>query len=152
MTYRLIRNVFLIFAVVCFTGCGGGGGGGSTPATPVARLVPEAPSITGLTGQDVSVPIKVEETGSVASASFDLTFNDGVFEPVSGTRATASETVQGLPTGTICRYKWLDSHTLRVVYASSSDTQVGNTLVNIPLKVKSESDTGLTVVNATVNQ
>ncbi|MCL5103641.1 MAG: cohesin domain-containing protein [Armatimonadetes bacterium] len=168
---RKILSMILVAGIACLAGCGGGGGGGTaggsptggglatptTPTTPAPTtlgLQADAPSLTGKTGQEVTVPVTVTGSGTVTTATLDISFNDGVFEP-TGTRGdTGGQSAQtaDLPAGTVARYKWTDSHTIRVVYASADGASAGSVFLNVPVKVKAESAAGVTVANVTLNQ
>lgn len=147
---KTIRNlIFIVSAAVaiCCAGCGGGGGKSSTPLT----LSVTSPDLTGKTGEQVNLPVQTNGDGSVTSASFDLHFNSGIFQSTATLSSNTSVAVTGLGDDTACRYKWIDSQTIRVVYASASGTTGGNVLVNIPVKVLSESAPDVTVQQSAIN-
>ena len=171
---RKILPMILVAGVACLAGCGGGGGGGGTaggsaggglssptspaPAAPPASttlgLQADAPSLSGKTGQEVSVPVTVTGSGTITTATLDITFNDGVFE-ATGTRGdTGGQSAQtaSLSAGTVARYKWVDSRTIHVVYASADGVSTGSVLLNVPVKVKAETAAGVAVANVTLNQ
>ena len=108
--------------------------------------------LTGQQGQDIALGVTVSGSGTVYTADFELYFADGIFEPVGGVVIGQSEPVQGLPNGTACRYRWLDSRTIWVLYASAGGTGSGNVLVSVPVRVQAEGDSGLLVRNVLLNQ
>ena len=147
---RVKLPVLVLFALMC-AGCGGGGGSGGGNQT--LGLGVDPPDLTGQQGQDIALPVTVNGGGTAYTADFELYFADGVFEPAGGGGVQGqSAPVQGLPNGTACRYRWLDSRTIRVLYASAGGTGSGNVLVSVPVRVKAEGDSGLVVRNAQLNQ
>ncbi|MHB9036291.1 MAG: cohesin domain-containing protein [Armatimonadota bacterium] len=145
--------VSLALIVVC-VGCGGGGGGTGT-VTPVQTLGLDVtePTLSGRTGQTISVPVVVSGSGTAQNASFNLHFNSGVFEPVSGaTVGGNSVAIAGTASGVVARYKWIDAQTVKVLYASSSGAASGSALVSVPLKVKAETATALAVQSVLLNK
>ena len=150
--------IFICSAVIvlCCAGCGGGGGGGST-ASPVAPIVPltmsaEVPSLAGKTGEQVTLSIKADGSGKVTTASFNLHFNSGEFEPIA-TRSDLNPSIEvdGLPADTVCRYKWIDAQTIKIAYASAQGISAGNVIVGIPVKVLSESSPNVSIQQAVIN-
>ncbi|MCE5313977.1 MAG: cohesin domain-containing protein [Armatimonadota bacterium] len=140
-----------IVLAASLVGCGGGGGGGSSTSTLNLKIT--EPTLTGKTGGTVSVPVSVSGSGTVQTAIFDITFNSGVFEPASGiTIGGSSAAISGTSDNEVARYKWVDAQTVRVVYASSTGVSSGNILLNIPLKVKAETTSGLTVESEQINK
>lgn len=145
-------RIFIILALAAILAGCGGGGGGSTPQATLGLSVTD-PALTGKTGQTVSVPVTVSGTGTITTASFDLHFNSGIFEPVSSvTVGGNSVAVTGTTSTVVARYKWIDSQTVRVMYASSTGASSGGVLVNVPLKVKAETASALAVQNALLNK
>ncbi|MEN6355819.1 MAG: cohesin domain-containing protein [Armatimonadota bacterium] len=153
MKSATLLSIILALAAI-LSGCGGGGGGSSTPAPPTTLgLTVTEPALTGKTGQTVSAPVTVSGAGTVKTASFDLHFGSGIFEPVSGVTVGGSSVAVTGTSGTVAaRYKWIDSQTVRVLYASSAGAASGSLLVNVPLKVKAETASALAVQNALVNK
>lgn len=150
MKTATLLSVVLALAVI-LAGCGGGGGG-STSTTTLGLTVTE-PTLTDKTGQTISVPVTITGTGTVKTASFELHFNSGIFEPVSGvTVGGTSIAVAGTSSTVAARYKWIDSQTVKVLYASSAGVASGSVLVNVPLKVKAETESALTVQNTLLNK
>ena len=150
----LIRLSIILSLAAILAGCGGGGGGGSTPA-PVTSLdlTVTEPTLAGKAGQTLSVPVTITGTGSVRTADFNLHFNSGSFEPASGvTVGGSSVAVAGTASTVVARYKWVDSQTVRVLYASSTGGASGSVLVNVPLKVKAETTSALAVQYALINK
>lgn len=171
ITSKRLLVVALIASIACCVGCGGGGGGGSAPSggapstggaagTPVTPppatlgLTADSPSLTGKIGQEISLPVTITGSGTITTASFEVQFNDGVFEP-TGTRGDASgqsAALTEITTGTAGRYKWVDSHTIRVVFAAADGVASGTVLVNVPVKVKSQTAAGVTIQSVSLNQ
>jgi hypothetical protein len=142
----LLLIVTLAAASLFCIGCGGGGGGSSSSALGL-EVAP--PTLTGKTGQQISVPIEVTGTGTIHTATFDIHFNSGVFDPALSENSAAIETAAA---NSVCRYKWIDVQTVRVMYASSTGTAGGNVLVSVPLNVVSEEQSSLTLRNVSLNE
>jgi hypothetical protein len=132
-------------------GCGGGGGGSVTPAT--LGLDVTEPTLSGKTGQTLSVPVVVSGSGTAQTASFNLHFNSGIFEPVAGvTVGGDSAPVPGTASSVAARYKWIDAQTVKVLYASSTGVASGSALISVPLRVKAETASALAVQSAVINK
>jgi len=112
-----------------------------------------APDLTGKTGSQVSIPVKVTGSGTVTNASFQVHFDAGQFQPLDGqTVAGASVAVTGLPTTSVCRYKWIDAQTISVLYASSTGAASGSVIASIPIKAAAEKATNVAIQNTLLNK
>lgn len=145
----------LICAALLCAGCGGGGGGGGesagggdTPVPTTLALQVVAPDLTGKTGQEVPIVLNVTGTGTVTTASTDVTVDAATYQAADGVGA-ASIPISGLPTSSAASYKWIDSSTIRVVYASATGTTGGSQLVSVPVKVVSESSPSTVALTST---
>lgn len=152
-----IRNLIAIMLTALalgLAGCGGGGGasaGGGAINTAPPTLKAEVPSTQGKTGQQVSLAIRVDGSGTVTTAEFDIHFNSSVFESASVQSNSSSVALAGMPADTVCRYKWINAQTIRVAYVSASGTSAGRVMVNIPVKVMSENTPNATIQQAAIN-
>ncbi len=142
----------LTIAVFCFAGCGGGGGGGTLMPSSRLSLSVVSPDLEGQAGQAVSLPITVVGAGSVDTATFDIAFAAGVFGPADGAVVGGNSVIlPNTPPGVVCRYKWIDDQTIRVMFASSEGTPAGQTLLELPVTVVDKAeDSGLILANITV--
>lgn len=147
--------VVLILASIC-AGCGGGGGGSSSTggggsASPPLGLSAASPTLTGNVGREMMIPVTVTGSGSVTTASLEIHVSEETFEPA----ATPSDTVReitDLPASATACYMWLDTRTIRVMYVSADGMASGSVLVNVPVKVKSETAAAPTLANIAINQ
>lgn len=137
----------LAAALVWCAGCGGGGGG----SAPTTSLTLSVPTLTGQTGNNVNLGVAVSGAGSVNTATFDITFNSGSFGPTSGSVGDKSVELTTAD-GIVCRYRWLDATTVRVMYAGSTEVAAGATLVEIPVKVLAETNSGAALSGVLLNQ
>lgn len=150
-TSRIALIVALACAVLYCAGCGGGGGGQSLSPSPTLSLGVTPPSLTGQTGQTITIPIQVTGSGTVDTASFDVTFNSNIFGPAgSATVGGSSVAITDPSPNVVCRYRWVDSQTIRVMYASSQGIPSGQTIVQLPVTVLSEGTSGLALANVVV--
>ena len=140
---KAMYPVLVALALAC-AGCGGGGG--SSGGSQTLGLGTDPPDLTGQQGRDITLGVTVSGGGTVYTADFELYFADGIFE-VQGQSAPVQ-----VPAGTVSRYMWLDSRTIRVLYVSADGTGSGNVLVSVPVNVKEEGDSGLVVRNVLLNQ
>lgn len=152
---RRTSTIMLIAALAafafCFTGCGGGGGGSSLSPSSTLSLEVTSPDLADRVGQTVTIPIRVTGTGSVDTASFDVTFNSNVFGPAGGAAVGGDSVAISDPSpNVVCRYRWIDGQTVRVMYASSQGIPSGQTLVQLPVTVLSDESTGLALANIVV--
>lgn len=148
MTIRSIIAITLISVVAVCTGCGGGGG-----SSPQALALNAAvPALTGKTGQSVNMTVTVTGSGTVSTADFQVDVNPAILGIAGGGAPGDNSTAVISPAGTVCRYKWVDADTIRVLYASSEGASSGDTVVTIPVNVVSETATTPTITNVTINQ
>ena len=154
-TNRLYIFALGLAVAVCCAGCGGGGGGGggSSAASRALALSVTAPDLTGKSGSQVSIPVKVTGSGTVTNASFQLHFDAGQFQPLSGQSvAGPSIAATGLPSTSVCRYKWIDAQTIGVLYASSTGTASGNVIASIVVKATANKATNVAIQNSALNK
>lgn len=150
---RTLLAVGLALTVAYCAGCGGGGGSASSPLSPPGTLSLAAtpPDLAGKTGQTITIPVRVTGTGSVDTAVFDVTFNANVFGPAgSAVVGGTSVAITDPSPNVVCRYRWVDERTVRVMYASSQGIPSGQILVQLPVTVLSEATTGLELANIAV--
>lgn len=150
---RIAVLVPTILAVVCFSGCGGGGGGGGAAGGAAGgALTITSPDLTGKTGQEISVPVNV--TGAtVYTATFDVHFTSGYFDKTTAAQSQPGTSVPIAVAGdAVCRYKWLDDQTIKVMYASREGAEAGTVLARVPLLVLKEGASGITLQNVVINQ
>lgn len=150
-TSRIALLLALASAVFQCAGCGGGGGGSSLSPSSALSLGVTSPNLTGQSGQTITVPIQVTGSGTVDTASFDVTFNSNIFGPAgSATIGGSSVAIADPSPNVVCRYRWVDSQTVRVMYASSQGIPSGQTLVQLPVTVLGEGTSGLALANIVI--
>ena len=109
------------------------------------------PSVAGKVGQDVLIPITVTGSGSVTTASVDVRVSEATFEPAVLPSDTAQE-ITDLPASATACYVWLNTQTIRVLFVSADGVPSGSVLVNVPVKVKSETSNIPTLTNVAINR
>ena len=122
------------FVLLC-VGCGGGGGGEPVVGQTLGLDIAE-PDTEGAMGDFVDLEVAVTGSGTLYTAEFDIQANPEVFQSEVG----PSVEVGGMPAGTVCRYKWLDDDTIKVLFASSTGIAAGEVLAHIPAYVYLEGD------------
>ncbi len=147
---KITSIIALLALIAVFAGCGGGGGG-STSTTTLGLTTTE-PTLTDKTGQTISIPVTVTGSGTATTASFNLHFNSGIFEPVSGVTVGGSSVAISTASTIVARYKWVNSQTIKVLYASSVGASSGSVLVSVPVKVKAETDSALALQSVLINK
>lgn len=153
MQFRL----FIVLAAValCCVGCGGGGGGGGVepppPGPTTLGLTVDTPTLTGLVGQIVYIPVSVTGTGSVTTVSVSVKVDATTFESAVADSTTA-QALTDLPAGDAACYKWLDPQTIRVLYVSGSGATSGTVIVRVPVKVKKDTGGSVALTGTVINQ
>lgn len=149
---HIISIIALLALVAIFTGCGGGGGGGGTTPSTTLGLTTTEPTLTDKTGQTINIPVTITGSGTVTTTSFNLHFNSGSFEPVTGVTVGGKSVAISTASTVAARYRWIDSQTVKVLYASSTGVSSGSTLVSVPVKVKAETDSALALQSVLINK
>lgn len=164
--------IMLLGLSLCFAGCGSGGGGGGAsstappnnsangndtggsnntdPAPITSGLSVETPSLTGKVGQEVNLQIVSHITDKVGNMSVDIMLNNDSLGKTSAAAADPVQEISGLPESSAACYQWTGSRTIRVLFASSTGASNGETIVNVPVKVASETACTATASNVLI--